>query len=96
MYNIFIKSKAATHIRKAALWYDTQQKRLGLTFIDEVENAFEALSINPFYSIRYKDVRGFVLKKFPFLILYRVGENKIAVTILAVFHTSQNPEKYPQ
>ena len=96
MYEIEIKPKAAAQIREAAIWYTKKQKEIGLFFLNEIESAFDAISINPFYAIRYKDLRGFVLKKFPFLILYRINEKQMAITIFAVFHTAQDPNKYPQ
>ena len=96
MYKVEIKQRAQSHLKKAALWYNKQQQGLGLRFLDEVEDAFDVLSINPFYAVRYKEIRGFNLKKFPFLLLYKVDEKVSSVTILAVFHTSKDPAKYPQ
>lgn len=96
MYKVDINKKAQSHLKKTAFWYNAQQKGLGLRFLDEVENAIDILAINPFYAIRHRNVRGFNLKKFPYLVLYIVDENLSTITILAVFHTSQNPDKYPE
>ena len=96
MYKIEIKVRAQAHLRKAALWYNTQQKGLGLRFLYEVEISLEVLNINPFYAVRYKDVRAYPLKDFPFLMMFRVDETKMSISILAVFHTSKAPEKYPK
>lgn len=95
MYSIEIKPKAVTHIQKAVLWYSKQQNELGTRFLDELENAFEVLEINPFYVKKYKEVRGFPLHTFPFLLLYTVDEKEMKISIIAVFHTSQDPQKYP-
>jgi plasmid stabilization system protein ParE len=95
MYSVELKSRAIKHIKKSTLWYTQKQVDLGGKFLDELEIAFDSLAINPFYSLRYKDVRGYSLKKFPFIILYRVNEKKFVVSIIAVFHTAQNPIKYP-
>ena len=95
MYSIEIKARAVTHIQKAAQWYSKQQIDLGARFLDELEKAFEVLEINPFYAKRYNDVRGLPLNTFPFLILYKVDEKKMLVSIFAVFHTSQDPQNYP-
>ena len=86
---------AAIHLKRAAFWYNKRKKDLGQLFLDEVESAFDTLRVNPFYAIRYKEIRGFALKKFPFLILFKVDDKQSLVYILAVFHTSQNPAKYP-
>jgi len=96
MYNIELKPRAEAHLQKAMLWYNKQQTDLGGRFLDDLKNAFEALEINPFYAKRYKDVRGFLLNKFPFLILYIVNEKQLSISVLAVFHTSEDPKKYPE
>lgn len=50
------------------------------------------VEINPTnYQIRYRNLRGAPLKKFPFLIMYEIFKNDVIVH--AVFNTHQNPDK---
>jgi plasmid stabilization system protein ParE len=35
------------------------------------------------------------MKKYPFLIFYMIDKDLRTIIIARVFHTSQNPEKYP-
>jgi hypothetical protein len=42
------------------------------------------------YSIRYKNVRGKLLKRFPFLILYTESEELSSIEVLRIFNTYQN------
>jgi toxin ParE1/3/4 len=35
------------------------------------------------------------MKKFPFIVFYTIDEELKIIIIKAVFHTSQNPIKYP-
>ncbi|MCE2895383.1 MAG: type II toxin-antitoxin system RelE/ParE family toxin [Flammeovirgaceae bacterium] len=96
MYAIEIKPKAIAQLRKAAIWYNSKQLELGTRFLNELENSFTILAINPFYAKKYKNVRGYNLKNFPFLILFKVDEENFKVSIVPVFHTAQDPRKYPQ
>ncbi|MBC7555349.1 MAG: type II toxin-antitoxin system RelE/ParE family toxin, partial [Chryseobacterium sp.] len=41
------------------------------------------------------EFRAVPLKKYPFLIFYLVDTEKKIIVISRIFHTSQNPEKYP-
>jgi plasmid stabilization system protein ParE len=41
-------------------------------------------------SIRFEDVRIMPLKKFPFLIFYRVDDTKQIVTVIAIWHQSRD------
>ena len=36
------------------------------------------------------------MRKYPYLILFEIAEKEKEVLIKAVFHTSQNPDKYPR
>jgi len=42
-----------------------------------------------------KQYKALPLKHFPFLLFFEVLEKQRVVKILALFNTSQNPEKYP-
>ncbi len=39
--------------------------------------------------------RGLPMKKFPYMIIFKMDEPEQTVFMKAIFHTSQNPEKYP-
>ncbi len=64
-------------------------------FFDEVNWAFERLKIKPYYQVRKGKYRALPLVKFPYLILFEVIEEKKMVKIPSIFHTSQDPKKYP-
>ncbi|WP_213521434.1 hypothetical protein [Nonlabens sp.] len=63
-------------------------------FDKEIEVAYTALELNPFFKVRYKNVRGLPLKKFPFIIFYTLDEVNKIVEIRSVFNTHQDPAKY--
>ncbi len=89
-----LEPEAYTEIQQAINYYNSQEKGLGKKFYSAVKLSFEALKINPFYEIRYQNKRCFYIKSFPFLIHYTVNEKLKTVTILAVVHTSLNPDKW--
>jgi toxin ParE1/3/4 len=67
---------------------------LGRKFLDSLDAAKQTIINNPAtYRIRYKKkVRGFILKDFPYLVLYIIKEYNIDV--ISVFNTSQHPKKW--
>jgi hypothetical protein len=91
IYEIFITPSALSDISEGVDYYNTKAKDLGYKFADDIENNFRIISLNPkVFSIRYKNVRGKLLKKFPFLILYIENEKLKSIEVLRVFNTYQN------
>jgi len=72
-----------------------QAKSLGKRFIQEVRNKVLLIRKNPkISSVRYDAVQTAVLDVFPFMIHYTVDNQKKTVIIVAVFHTSIDPNKW--
>ncbi len=66
-------------------------KSFSLEISDEAEIDFEHIKQKPnSFPIVHKDLRKYIVKKFPFVIYYRIIDLKIQV--IAIFHTSRNPE----
>lgn len=89
-----INPQAKTDIQDQIHYYNDQQSGLGKRFHSEVKSTFKAIRKNPFYQIRYKNVHCIPLKKFPAMIHYTIDKNKKQITVRAVFHTSQNPQRW--
>ncbi len=93
MYKSLILPLAKQDIREAAIWYNKRQNGLGKRFIDELRKKVRFIRQNPTASVaRYNDVRTTVLNIFPYMIHYLVDESTNSVVIIAVIHTSLNPE----
>jgi len=59
-------------------------------FYKQVDNSLNKISKNPnAHPQAYKDVRKYVMKKFPFIIYYQIKQ--VVVRVIAIFHTSRNP-----
>ncbi|MGB0368465.1 MAG: type II toxin-antitoxin system RelE/ParE family toxin [Flavobacteriales bacterium] len=91
-FTVFTKPRANSEIKDAVNWYEKQQIGLGLRFLDELEKVFTYLETSPLaFQKKYNEVREVPINVFPFVVLYEVEET--VVTVYAVFHTNQHPEK---
>jgi len=82
-------------IQEAVDWYNQQQQGLGRRFFSIIKTYFTALKDSAtHYAIRYDDIHCMPVKKFPYMIHYRIDYKNKFVKVEALFHTSQNPEKW--
>jgi toxin ParE1/3/4 len=78
-------------LRAAAHYYDTQNRGLGLRFIDAVENAFVRLKNNPsLFRVLEGDVRKCSVTRVPYGVLFR--ERAEEIEIVAVMHLRRDPD----
>lgn len=93
-FSLVIDPKAIEDIQQAIDYYDEQQVGLGERFEATLNKHLLSLRKNPFFSLRYDQVRCLPLKKFPYMLHFTVDEENSLVTIRAVFHTSINPQNW--
>ncbi len=93
-YELIIRNEAELEIIDAVKYYETKQKGLGKRFLMHLQTYLDRIQTYPehFY-IKRKPYREAFIKKFPYLIIYELTENKVIV--YAVFNTYQNPIKKP-
>lgn len=94
-YNIAILPEAQQEIQKAYDYYGNLTVLALTNFDAELEEVYNNLEINPFYQVRYKHLRAIPFKSYPFLVFFDVDQENRTIYIYSIFHTSQNPEKYP-
>jgi len=85
----------ADDIADAIDWYETRSAGLGERFRCAVDARFDDIVANPEMFPRAFDDLDFRfarIRKFPYLVLYRV-RNSI-VNVLGVFHSASAPEKW--
>lgn len=93
MYHIKIDEDALNDLSQIVKWYNDQSQNLGIRFHKQVKSQINSLKSQPYIcSIRYKDIRCMLVKKFPFMIHYSINEELSSVEIFSIFHTSRNPE----
>lgn len=90
-FKIKIEPLAKYDIQNEINYYNSKQIGLGKKFHGQVKEYFKALKQNPFYEIRYNDVRCLPLKKFPAMIHYTLNEQAKTVVVRAVINTSKDP-----
>ncbi|MGB0917285.1 MAG: type II toxin-antitoxin system RelE/ParE family toxin [Flavobacteriales bacterium] len=94
-FEVILEPRAILDIQDAIDYYDQQLVGLGERFKLTIDHYLQAISRNPNYQIRYKDYRALPTGKFPYLILFTVDDEEQLVYVMAIFHSSQSPEKLP-
>lgn len=92
-YKVKVLPKARNEIFKAFDWYEEQKEGLGDKFGDEIQISINKILANPnHYPAKIISIREFIVKKYPFIIVYKVSEKKKEVIITSIFHTKRNPK----
>lgn len=96
-YKIIISPIASKNIEDALGYYiEKVSKKVAVTFLEDFRTTYKALQKNPLYQFHDNNYRFLPFKKFPYIAFFIVDEPSKTVFLNAVFHTSQNPEKYPK
>jgi len=91
-YNFKIEPEVFNEIQSGIDFYNAKRNGLGKRFWDEINSNFKIIRKNPFFQIRYANVRCVPLKKFPFMIHFTVDEKNKEIIIRNIFHTLRDPE----
>ena len=71
-------------------WYFVRSARVAAAFLDEIERALSLISRSPqTWPFYHRDTRKFILKRFPFLVIYR--EKAAMIQIIAIAHGRRRP-----
>ncbi|MDP3433967.1 MAG: type II toxin-antitoxin system RelE/ParE family toxin [Bacteroidota bacterium] len=90
-FSIEISDEAEIDFDKSYEYYFEDSPKVADAFFRRINVSFENIKQNPFtFPVAYKNVRKYVMKKFPFVIYYQIVNSIIKV--IAIFHTSRNPE----
>jgi plasmid stabilization system protein ParE len=93
IFSIAIADASEEDLRMAYHWYKEQNEKLANNFEMHFSKGIDSIQKNPFKTqVRYKSIRVFFLKKFPYGIHFKVEDTTIL--IVAVFHTSMNPRQW--
>ena len=92
-YSLRLRSAAEEEIASVALWYESRSIGLGSQFLDKVDQTLEKISENPLqYLIISKRLRRALVKRFPYVIFFRIIEDEIL--IVGCRYAGQNPERW--
>lgn len=89
---LIVKDMAIQDMDDAIFYYDSINEKLADRLIDEFDEVFNYLKINPqHFQKRYENLRIRFTKKFPYGIYYTFDETTVVVH--AVAHNKRNPER---
>ncbi len=85
--------KADIELHKALKWYSQLKLGLDTGFMRCIDEAISRIRRNPkMFPVAFKNARRAMLKRFPYIIYYEIGEKEIM--ILAVFHAKRDPKHW--
>jgi hypothetical protein len=73
-------------------WYNQKQHGLGSRFFKAVKEQISRIKKTPYnIAIRYDDVRCAKVKRFPYLVHFKIFEGLNIIKVIAVFSTHRDP-----
>lgn len=95
-YRVIVSPRAQREIENAIDFYTMYSVDAPAAFIAMLKGAYKALESNPYFRIRYKDIRALKLKKFPHSLYFIINEENGTVRILSCFHNKRKLNKRPE
>jgi len=91
--NLILLPEAESDVAQGYIWYERQELGLGEEFLRCVDACIQLIRRNPeIYQVVYESYRRAVVRRFPYVIFYEHSDTTIIV--YAVFHCSQDPNKW--
>lgn len=88
---LIIRPEAESEMLDAIDWYEARSPGLGSELLRCLDACFQRVLRNPeFYPVVHRNVRMAIVRRFPYLVLYRLGDESISV--IAVFHAKRDPK----
>jgi plasmid stabilization system protein ParE len=92
-YVLVFRPEVRTELDDAYNWYESQQLGLGDEFLDCVNEALNRICLIPeSYTVVYRDIRRVIVRRFPYIVYYRIVSSRVIVT--AIFHGQRNPKSW--
>jgi toxin ParE1/3/4 len=84
-----IHAEATLDLRLAARWYEQQRRGLGAELVLAVDDAIATIIAAPQRWPMFVGARRYIVRRFPFSVIYRVLDERIQV--VAIAHHSRRP-----
>jgi len=94
-YKIIVSPQAQKEIENAIDYYALYSSNAPQSFLNLLKDTYSTLESNPFFSVRYKNIRALKINKFPYSIYFVINETQNSVRILSCFHNKRSPIKRP-
>jgi toxin ParE1/3/4 len=95
-YKIIVSPRAQKEIENAIDYYLLYSTDASIYFITILKDAYNSLETNPFFRLRYKNIRSLKINKFPYSLYFTVNEAQNTVRVLSCFNNKRNPNKRPK
>lgn len=90
---LIIRPEAEQDMAEGRDWYEGQREGLGAEFLTAIDEVFDRIREMPeLYAPEYKAVRRAGLRRFPYVVYYRIVT--ASVEVIAVQHGSRNPRRW--
>jgi toxin ParE1/3/4 len=87
---IVLRPEAEADLLQARNWYEQEDSELAEAFVDSFEEMIARIETMPeLYAVALENIRRGKLRRFPYLVYYRVLSDRIEV--IGVLHGSRNP-----
>lgn len=87
MDEIEFHTEAVEEMGNAAAYYEAQRQGLGNEFLDEIEQGLHRNRRFPqFWSVYEGEYRRYLLKRFPYGLIYRIDQNRGFIIAVAYLH----------
>lgn len=93
-YKVIADERVKLDLQEAGSFLESRKKGLYKEFLKDYRIALEKIKTNPFYQVRYKDVRCLPLAIFKYMLHFKIDEQNFSVTIYAVISTHRNPNQH--
>lgn len=88
-----LRPEAEADLASARDWYDQQRDGLGEEFLEAVQVTLGHIEATPtMHAPIYKDVRRGFVRRFPYLIFYRILDD--GVEVVGVVHNRRHPKTW--
>ncbi len=95
-YKIRVSPNAKLDIREAVAYYKKKASvKVAQNFVKDYELTLEKIKQNPLFQVYYKDFKGLPLKKYPYVIFYKIDQERKLILINAIFQANQDTNKRP-
>jgi hypothetical protein len=91
-FKVIYNPEVYDDIRKAVEWYNKQQSGLGERYFTIVKKHLESLKKHAsHFAVRYDDIHCMPIRKFPYMVHYRIDNAQKTIKIEAIFNTHRDP-----
>jgi toxin ParE1/3/4 len=90
---IVYRLEVGDDLDEAFAWCERQRQGLGDEFLSEVRDQIERIQSNPeIYAVLYRSVRASPVRRFQYVVYYRVDSDSI--NVIAIQHGHRNPRRW--